>query len=93
MEGQHELSAQKIDSINFKNLAVAPEINCSVFVCVKRPEDVLGKSLSISPEKTGKIRALQQTSITIPLSALCNFTPQSGIGGTLTLQSLCITNP
>ena len=51
MEGQHELSAQKNDSIIFKDLAVAPEINCSVFVCVKRPEDVLGKSLSISPEK------------------------------------------
>ena len=54
MEDQHELSAQKIDSINFKNLAVAPEINCSVFVCVKRSEDVLGKSLSISPEKREK---------------------------------------
>ena len=54
MEGQHELSAQKIDSINFKNLAVAPEINCSVFVCVKRSEDVLSKGLCISPEKREK---------------------------------------
>ena len=51
MEGQHELSAQKNNSIIFKDLAVAPEINCSIFVSVKRSEDVLGKGLCISAEK------------------------------------------
>ena len=42
---------KKLTRSFFKNLAVAPEINRSVFVSVKRSEDVLGKGLCISPEK------------------------------------------